>query len=189
MALCLNSGADGWYGWCIIGFKSAEEIQVEVLIFSRRSRLWLLLLWLFLLLGLLLLLDLLLLFLGRGACRSTNRNLRESLADDLNNIASTSSTFLLLSDLRTASTWASSTGLPVALRMAITESLAEWDGCYLGLFLRDRRGQLLRRTASLMVNIKYYNLQLLIIYCCRVLSLLGVSLVIELWTCDHLTFI
>ena len=69
-------------------FKSAEEIQVEVLIFSRRSRLWLLLLWLFLLLRLLLLLDLLLLFLGRGsACRSTNRNLRKSLADDLNNIA------------------------------------------------------------------------------------------------------
>lgn len=79
----------------------------------------------------------------------------------------TSSTFLLLSDLMTASTWASSTGLPVALRMAITESLAEWESCYLGLFQRDWRGRLLRRTASLMVNIKYYNSQLLIIYCWR----------------------
>jgi hypothetical protein len=104
-------------------FKSAEKIDTEILLLSRRSRLRLLLLRLLLLLGFFLLLGLLLLF-GGGGGSSAHGDLLESLADDLNKRGDTSSTVLPLREARTALTWASSTGLPAALRMAMIESLS-----------------------------------------------------------------
>ena len=104
-------------------FKSAEKIQVEIFVLSRRSRLRLLLLSLLLFLGLFLLLNLLFLLFG-GSSGSANGDLGKSLGDDLNSDNGTSATVLPLREVRTAATWASSTGLPVALRMAMTDSLA-----------------------------------------------------------------
>ena len=63
-----------------------------------------------------------------GSC--TNVDFAQTFADDLGKWYSTSSTFLLLRDLRTASTWASSMGFPVALRIALIESLAILEGHY-----------------------------------------------------------
>lgn len=104
-------------------FKSAEKIQVEIFVLSRGSRLWLLCLRLFLFLGLLLLLGLLFLLFSGGSGGS-HGDLGQSLGDDLSGGEGTSATVLPLRVARTAATWASSTGLPVALRMAISESLA-----------------------------------------------------------------
>jgi hypothetical protein len=47
--------------------------------------------------------------------------------------------------------------------MAMTESLAALILGYWGLFLRDLQELKQRRTAWLMVNIKYYNYKLFII--------------------------
>ena len=106
--------------------ESSEEIDAEVL-FLGRGWFWLFLfLFLFGFGFLLLLLGGFLSRGGRFACSgSTNGYFGESFADKLNDILITSSPFLLFTDLRTSSTCFSSTGLPVALRIARTESLAE----------------------------------------------------------------
>ena len=139
----------------IIECRSSEKVESEItFFFSSRFRLfllWFFLLWLFFLFGLLLLLF----FFSGGGSRSwcSKWNFGESFADDLYELLCTSSTFLLLREVRTAFTCASSTGFPVAFKIAIKESLAVLCFVYLELFLKGWRGQGQIRTASLMVNI------------------------------------
>lgn len=52
----------------------------------------------------------------------------------------------------TAATCASSTGFPVALRIAVTDSLAKLFEIYLGPFLRDWPGQVLIRIACMVIK-------------------------------------
>ena len=89
---------------------------------------------------------------SRGGRSAHTADLSDACADDLTERGSTSLTERPLREAITASTWQSSTGWPVALRIAETESLAGWGEQYWVPFRRGWRVRGLKRIVSMVIN-------------------------------------